>query len=160
MTTLEELAAELEMVKSSTPTLEEQFFSTVIPCWNNGIDRLPEATAMTLAVAPWPMRILSVAISWEYWNLTASDTAYWKGELNRGTGPGGFTPFAAKTTQNTGGLAGGGIAARRAWTFDSANWGTAADLAAGDLLRITWTPYGGVAALDLPLTATVGYRAL
>lgn len=159
MPTTDELAADLEAVKASTPTLEELCFSMVIPCWNNGIDKLPSATAMTLLVAPMPLRVLSVACSWEYWNLAASDAAYWKGELSKGNGA-GYSVFATKTTQNTGAYAGGGIVARRAWTFDSANWGNA-DLAQNDLLRLSWSPTGAPASdLDMPFTLTIRARPL
>jgi hypothetical protein len=157
--TLEELAADLEAVKASVPTLEELNFSFTLPCWNGGVDRLSTANAITMYVAPMPSRILSVALSWEYWNLPANETAYWKFELNKGTGPAGFATFATRTTQSTGANANGSIVARKAWTFDAAAWGNA-DLNTGDLLRLTVSPVGTVNDLDLPLTATVRYRAL
>ena len=151
--TVDELAEQV-------PSLEDLLFSATIPCWNNGADKIAAATAMTLLVAPIPVRILSVSLSFEYWNLAASDSAYWKMTLNKGDGPGGFADIATKTTQATGANAGGAITARKAWPLDSANWGPA-DLAAGDLLRMTVSPVGSPASdFDLPFTATVRYRPL
>lgn len=152
MTTVDELAAQ-------TPSLEELLTSTLVPCWNGPIDRLSTANAMTLLVAPIPLRILSVAISWEYWNLAASDTAYWSANLNKGTGPTGFASIATRTTQNTGANANGPVVARKPWTFDAAAWGNA-DLAAGELLRVTFSPAGTVNDLDMPFTVTTRYRPL
>ena len=160
--TLEELAAEVAALKTQVPTLEEQLFSTVIPCWNNGADKIEGPTAVTLLVAPIPLRVLSVAFSWEYWTLAASDTRFWRAELNKGTGPGGFTVFATRSTQITGAHAGGGVTARKAWTFDAAAWTPGgADLAAGELLRVTASPIGDpLSSWDLPMTATIRYRPL
>lgn len=153
MPTIDELAA-------CTPTLEELIFSTVIPCWNNGADKIGSATAMTLLVAPIPLRVLSCALSFEYWSLAASDTRYWTAELNAGTGPLGFRSVATRSTRNTGATANGGVTARKAWTFDAAAWGPA-DLGAGELLRLTATPVGDpVTDWDLPMTATLRYRPL
>jgi hypothetical protein len=159
MPTVDELAADLESFKQTVPTLEEQLFSVVIPGWNNGADRLASANAMTLLVAPIPLRVLSVGVSWDYWNLPASDTKYWEGKLDKGSASTSWTEIARKTTQNTGAYAGGAVTARAAWTFDSANWGNA-DLLSGQLLRLVWTPYGTPSDLDMPFTVTVRYRAL
>ena len=159
MTTIEELAADLETVKGSTPTLEDLLFSTVVPCWNNAADKLTGANAMTLLVAPIKLRVLSIALSWEYWSLAASDVNYWTLTVKKGSNPAGWTTIATRTTQNTGANANGAVAARSAWTFDAAAWGDA-DLNIGDLLRVDFAPTGSVAALDLPFTATIRYRAL
>ena len=153
MTTVDELAEQV-------PSLEDLLFSAVVPCWNNGADKITAATAMTLLVAPIPVRILSVSLSFEYWSLAAWDVAYWKMELNHGDAIAGYTTFATRTTQITGANANGGIVARKAWTFDAAAWGSA-DLAAGELLRMTVTPVGSPASdFDMPFTATVRYRPL
>lgn len=159
MTTLEEVAADLETVKGSTPTLEDLLFSMVVPCWNNAADKLTSANAMTFLVAPIKVRVLSIALSWEYWSLGASDTAYWTMTAKKGNNAAGWATLATRSTQNTGGVANGGIAARTAWTFDAAAMGDA-DLNVGDLLRVDFAPTGSVAALDLPFTATIRYRAL
>lgn len=159
MPTIDELAAELAALKEQVPSLEELQFSTVVPCWNNGVDKFASATAMTLLVAPIPLKVLSVALSFEYWSLAANDSAYWKMTLNKGSGT-SFADVATRTTQNTGANANGPIVARKAWTFDAAAWGDA-ELAAGDLLRMTASPVGSPAAdFDLPYTATIRYRPL
>lgn len=159
MPTIDELAAELEQVKTSTPTLEEQLFSQMVPCWNNGVDRLSNANAMTFLVAPIPLRVLSISMSWEYWSIAASNTNYWTLTARKGNNSAGWGVIAARSTQSTGGNANGPVAARTAWTFDGASWGDA-DLAAGDLLRIDFAPTGSPADLDMPFTITVRYRAL
>lgn len=158
--TLEELAADVTALREQVPTLEDLLLSTVVPCWNNGLDKVSGATAFTLLVAPIPMRILSVALSFEYWSLPASDTNYWSVELNRGDAIKGYTAIATRTTQTTGANANGAITARKAWTFDAAAWASA-DLAAGDLLRMTAAPGGSPASdFDMPFTATIRYRPL
>lgn len=159
MATADEVAADLAAFKEQVPTLEEQLCSMTVPCWNNGVDKISTATAMTLLVAPIPLRVLSCGLSFEYWNLAASDSAYWAMTLNRGDAAAGYLDVARRTTQNTGGDAGGGIVARTPWTFDGANWANA-DLAAGDLLRLTVSPAGSPAAFDMPFTATIRYRPL
>lgn len=163
MPTTDELAAEIATLKTQTPTLEELLTSTTVSCWRAAgapSTYITGVTALTLLVAPIPLRILSVALSFEYMNLTAHDVNYWKADLNRGDGPGGFTTFATRSTQVTGANANGGIVQREAWTFDAAAW-TSSDLSVGDLLRVTFTPFGNPAAdIGLPMTATIRYRPL
>lgn len=160
MTTIDEVAADLATFKTQVPTLEEQLWSTVVPCWNNGADKLTSATAMTLLVAPIPLRVLSVALSFEYWNLAAHDSSYWRMTLGKGNAVAGYSDIAVKSTQNTGANANGAIVARKAWTFDSAAWASA-DMQAGDLLRLTVAPLGNPASdFDMPFTATIRYRPL
>lgn len=159
MTTIDEVAADLEAVKGATPTVEELLFSTVVPCWNNAADKLTSANAMTLLVAPIPLRVLSIALSWEYWNIAASDTTFWTLTAKKGSNATAWDVVATRSTQNTGANANGAVTARKAWTFDAAAWGDA-DLAAADLLRIDFAPTGSVAALDLPFTCTIRYRPL
>lgn len=160
MPSLDELAAQVAALQESVPTLEDLLFSTTIPSWGSTTPActLTASTRLTLMVAPMPVRILSVALSPEYQTLAASDTAYWTAALERGSG-GSFPDLAVRSTQATGPNAGGGLAQRAPWTFDAAAW-AGADLAAGDLLTVNWYPTGGVAALQLPQTYTVRYRAL
>lgn len=159
MTTIDDLAAELEAVKASTPTLEELLFSQMVPCWNNGADRLYSGNAMTFLVAPIPLRILSISMSFEYWSIAASDSNYWTLSARKGSNATVWETFAERSTRNTGGTANGGVTGRTPWTFDGAVWGDA-DFAAGDLLRMDFVPTGNPADLDMPFTITVRYRAL
>ena len=159
MTTVDEVAADLAEFKTQVPTLEEQLFSLLVPCWNNGADKLTNANAMTFLVAPFPLRVLSIALSWDYWSLPANDSNYWSLTARRGSNPSGWVVVATRTTQSTGGNANGGVTARKAWSFDAAAWASA-DLLAGDLLRVDFTPVGAVADLDMPFTVTVRYRPL
>lgn len=159
MTTIEELEARLAVVETSTPTLEEQLFSMLVPCWNGLQDKISTANAMTFLAAPIPLRVLSIALSWEYWNLAASDANFWTMTARKGSNVTTWADIAKRSTQNTGANAGGPVVARKAWTFDAAAWGDA-DLATGDLLRIDFAPTGSVAALDMPFTATIRYRPL
>jgi hypothetical protein len=157
--TIEELATELETVKASTPTLEEQLFSQMVPCWNNGADKLTSGNAMTFLVAPIPLRVLSISMSFEYWSIAVSNTHFWTLSARKGNNVTGWDTFAARSTQSTGGNANGPVSPRTAWTFDGASW-TNADFAAGDLLRVDFVPTGSPAALDMPFTISIRYRAL
>lgn len=162
MPTTDELAADLAALRDSVPTLEEQLFSTTIPCWGTTPGgSITTSNRITLLVAPIPLRILSVAISWDYQTLTASDTAYWTCALEHGNNASGsgFPDLAVRSTQNTGANANGGIASRVPWTFDAAAWAST-DIAAGELLTVNWIPTGSPAALQFPQTYTVRYRSL
>jgi hypothetical protein len=155
-----------EELAEQVPSLEELLFANTVCCWTNSsqtpIRDITGAVWMTLMFAPIPVRILSVTLSWEYWNLAASDTAYWSADLAvRGPSTSGdYDVFATKTTQLTGATANGPVVARQAWSFDSANW-TTADLQAGDALMLKPAPVGSPASnWRLPMTATVRYRPL
>lgn len=156
--TLEELEEFATTWSSKTPTLEELMFTLSIPNWNGSTD-VTAATRFTLLIAPVPVRVLSVDISFEYWTLVSSPTAYWQATLEKGTGPAGFPDIANRDTQATGANANGPIVSRQAWNFDAATWANA-DLAKGELLCVTWSKVGTPAALHLPMTATVRYRPL
>jgi hypothetical protein len=158
MITTNELAAQLAALRQQTPTLEELLVTTAFQSWK-GATELTTATRFTLLIAPIPVRILSVAVSFEYCSIAASETSYWTGVLEHGDGPAGFPDIAARSTRGTGANANGGITARKAWTWDAATWGRA-DLAVGELLTVTWTPTGTPAALHLPALYTIRYRAL
>lgn len=158
MVTTDELAAQLAELRRQTPTLEELLVTASFQSWKGATD-LTKAVRFTLLVAPIPVRILSVAVSFEYWSIASSETSYWTGVLEQGDGQAGFPDIAARSTRGTGANANGGITARKAWTWDAAAW-TGADLAAGELLTVTWTPTGTPAALSLPALYTIRYRAL
>ncbi|GAA3228865.1 hypothetical protein [Actinocorallia longicatena] len=158
MATVEELAAQIAVLREQIPTLEDLLFSVGIQTWDGG-PSVAEGTRFTLMAAPFPLRVLSVAVSFEYFSLAASDTVYWKGVLEKGTGPEGFPDIAARTTRPTGADANGPITARVPWTWDAAAWSDA-DLAKGQLLTVNWTPVGRPAALRLPALYTVRYRPL
>ncbi|GAB3667044.1 hypothetical protein GCM10027589_32570 [Actinocorallia lasiicapitis] len=154
----EDLAAELAALKSRTPTLEELVFCVGIQSWVKGAE-VGEATRFTLMAAPFPLRVLSVSVTFEYFSLAASETAYWSAVLEKGTGPKGFPDIAARTTRSKGADANGPITARVPWTWDAATAGDA-DLAAGELLAVNWTPVGSPPKLKLPALYTVRYRPL
>jgi hypothetical protein len=158
MVTTDELAAQLAELRRQTPTLEELLVTASFQSWKGATD-LTKPVRFTLLVAPIPVRILSVAVSFEYWTIAASETSYWTGVLEQGDGQAGFPDIAARSTRSTGANANGGITARKAWTWDAAAW-SGADLAAGELLTVTWTPTGTPAALSLPALYTIRYRAL
>jgi hypothetical protein len=160
--TTDELAADLAAVKASTPTIEELIVTTPICCWTSGTTPARDITSavwITLLTAPIPLRILSVALSFEYWSLAASDTAYWQAELARHDAS-AFTVFAVRTSQITGPNANGPVTSRQPWTFDAAAWGSA-DLATGESLTLRPTPIGSPASSwRLPMLATIRYRPL
>jgi hypothetical protein len=163
---IDDLDEQVSTLQLSTPTLEEQMFSTVIPSWNGGTT-FTSGPRMTLLVAPFPMRIQAVGISIEYTTLAAgqpavagSNTNYWRLTLERGLPSGSFPDIVSKTTQLTGAEAGGAIATRKAWTFDSGNWNADRDLAKDDLLCLLWADTGTPTTVRLPMTVTVRYSAL
>jgi hypothetical protein len=160
------LAGRVTTLETSTPTLEEQLFSTVITTWN-GSTTFTSGPRMTLMAAPFPLRVLGVDLSIEYSSLgsgqpaiVGSNTNYWRLTLERGLPTGAFPDMASKTTQLTGAEAGGEILTRKAWSFDSANWNGDRDLDKGDLLCLLWADTGNPTTVRLPMTATVRYAAL
>lgn len=161
-----EAESELSALQLSTPTLEEQLFSTVITSWN-GATTFTSGPRMTLLAAPFPMRILGCDISIEYTTLgsgqpaiVGSNTNYWRLTLERGLPSGSFPDMVSKTTQLTGAEAGGAISTRKCWSFDSGNWNGDRDLAKGDLLSLLWADTGTPTPVRLPMVATVRYAAL
>lgn len=163
---VDDLDASVSTLQLSTPTLEEQLFSTTIPSWNGGTT-FTSGPRMTLMVAPFPVRILGADISIEYTTLAAgqpavvaSNTNYWRLTLERGLPDGSFPDMASKRTTVSGVESGGAILTRRCWSFDSADWNTNRDLAKGDLLSLLWAGIGTPTTVRLPMTVTVRYAAL
>lgn len=158
--------ADMMAVKTATPTLEELLFSTVITLWN-GSTTFTAGPRMTLMVAPFPVRVLGVDLSFEYTTLASgqpavvgSNTNYWRLTLERGLPSGSFPDICSKSTQISGAEANGAIFTRKAWSFDSANWNGDRDLDKGDLLCLLWADTGNPTPVRLPMTATVRYAAL
>jgi hypothetical protein len=156
--TLASLQAEIDTLKTQVPTLEDLFFPVSITSWKGSDDKpiclVPWSFRSTLLPAPINVSVLSVALSFDYFMLGASDSVYWQAALEVGSGS-SWTPVATRTTQSTGPNANGGITARTPWTFDSATGPTPIAVQQGQLLAITWTPVGGPAALKLPMTVTI-----
>ena len=158
---LAELESEVIQVKQTTPILEELCFSYGIQSWVDGIGsvtRSPLNHRVTIGIAPMAMRVLSAAVSFEYWNCPASNTDYWEVSLEKGSGA-SFPNIAFTTTQSSGANANGGIVARTAWTLDSANWGDA-DMAKNQLLAVNLSRIGNPPTIFYPATWTVRYRPL
>lgn len=118
--------------------------------------------------APYPMHVRSLAlVTWTGAAITTSDTAYWRVVLRKAPAAGGAAiDIAYKTTRvtATGGTpnypAGSTWTPRVAWTFDTAQFGAAADLAAGDILYLATLPIGTPGAIAGAFAATVGYLPL
>ncbi len=158
---LEELEAVVLQLQTTTPTLEEQWFSHGVQGWvdaNGLINRSVGGHRSTIMVAPVACRVLSAVVSFEYFGCPESDTAYWSLGLQKGSGT-SFTDITTKSTQITGANANGEITPRTAWSFDSGNWGNA-DLAAGQLLVVNFTRVGSAPNILYPATYTVRYRPL
>lgn len=153
--TPEDVQAELALTKTQTPTLEELLFTQSLQRFN-GADSITGSPAWTFFVAPIKCKILSVALMWEYLNIPVSDTSYWRLTLQKGEAVGGWTDVAARSTQNTGANANGGIVARKAWTFDAAAWGDGV-LLPGQGMRIAFSPTGSPPALTFPVCLTGRY---
>jgi hypothetical protein len=156
--TPEDVQANLDTFKEAVPTFEEQIFSTCMATWNG--DALVDYDhVITVMVAPISLRVLSVALVWDYFSITASDTNYWRARIRAGDATKPYKYIAARSTQKTGAETNGDIVARKAWTFDAAAW-TDVDLVPGDLLQLHMTQGGVPAQLRYPMTATVRYAAL
>lgn len=163
MPTTDELAAQLGELQIQVPTIEDLICTVSIPGWSSSGGTLSaslgSSTRFTLMTLNVPVRILSVAVSFEYFSLGASDTSYWTCFLEKGNEAAGFPDIAARSTQNTGANANGAIVKRTPWTFDAAAWGNA-DVAAGELLAVNWAPTGSVANLEFPVNYTIRYQPL
>jgi hypothetical protein len=158
--TLEELEAAFLQFRDQVPTLEGLMTNTAIQSWNGYTD-ITTNTRYTLMAPLIPVRILGVAVSFEYWTQAGSDTSFWTGAIEHGTNATGFPDMAVKTTQLTGALANGGITQRTPWTWDAESW-TTTDVAAGELLTVNWYAAGAPApsALHFPALYTIRYREL
>lgn len=154
----DDVQANLDQLKTEIPTLEEQMFSTCLATWN-GDQYVNYDFIATLLIAPIRMRLLSLAMAWDYYNLPVSDTNYWRLRARIGDNSGTYKYVAARSTQKTGAETNGGITARVAWTFDAAAWGNA-DMEPGDLLQLHCTQGGTPAQMRFPATITARYAAL
>ena len=154
--TIDSVNADLQTLKTQVPSLEDMTpLSVRIECLDSAGSATTRTTgsyATTVLVAPYPLKVLSMAISFDNWSLTSSDTAYWDCQIKRWSAGVG-TLLAERTTQSTGALANGGITPRVAWTFDSAPW-VDTTFAAGELLLVRWAPTGSPALQQLPSTYT------
>lgn len=177
MTTIEELDAEVTQLQQAvsalqqnvltlqqtTLTLEDGSLNSVrvnsLPD-GNGVPqtRIPWSHADTLFIAPYPLTVLSVSVSFEGWSLPANDTSYWGCQVKRWVNNTG-TVMADRTTQINGALANGGITSRTAWVFDSAPWADV-PLSTNDLLLLRWYPVGSPASQMLPCTYTFRVQPL
>lgn len=147
------LSAQLSAVVGTAASVEELTISVVLDTWLN--QRTPGSDRnLTLWIAPFPCRIMWVALSFDYMSKAASDTDYVTFRFDRLAG-GAATTLVDKTTQATGGEA---ITARTAWDFTQNAW-TTADFAAGNLLTMSLN-VAGTATIELPMTATIRYRPL
>ncbi len=138
------------------PTLEGLAQSLNFQTWTVGSSIVRTMSAgfrQCLYVSPGiASRVLYAGLVFDYTTIAASDTAYWKADLQVGSG-GTWTTVATKTTQVNGALANGGITARVPWTFESANW-SGSDLTPGQVLAINWSAVGGPPDLKFPMTVT------
>jgi hypothetical protein len=149
-----------EELAEQVPSLEELYAIASFPSWvTSGTPVASQSSGFrqTLFVPTGvPVRILGVALSFEYWNLAASDTNYWMATAEIGSGT-NWPDHAVRTTQNTGGTANGGITARTPWTFDAAAWSPDPIVAPGQALAMLWTKFGSPAAFAFPVTYTIRY---
>lgn len=146
--------AGLDALKQLVPTQEEMLFSTELASWNGTWDPTGAFLA-SIMVAPFDMDILSVGLVFDYFNLAASNSAYWQATIRFGNDAGNTT-VATRSSESTGADSNGAIVARRPWTFDGATW-SSRRLKAGQCLQIGFSPAGSPAALNLPAAVTVRY---
>lgn len=161
-TQVTQLRTDFDTLKGQVHTREEAVFQVSHTGWPvNGsiVQLLSTSFRFGMFVAPFPCKILSLAMVFDYWTIAASDTNYWQISLEKSSDGTTFPDIVNKSTQNTGALAGGGITGRKSWSLDSGAWGDAT-LNTGDVLDVLWTPHGSPAALKLPVLYTGRYAAL
>lgn len=151
--TLRAALHDLETYRTQTPSLEELICTMTIPAWN-GASELGASTVMSLMVAPFTLRILSFAISFDYAHIDTDDTDYWEFTLRTyPVGGGRSTTLATRTTQPTGANGGGAITQRSGWWFTNLD----VRLDAGELLALGTAVEGAAGPISLPITCTLRY---
>lgn len=148
-----------EELATQVPSLEELWAVSEVSCLTVGPNLAVSRTSgfrKTIWVGgAAPVKILGLYLSFDYWSLPASDSAYWCFSADIGAG-GSHSPCAKRCTRITGADANGGIVARTPWTFDGAAWGDST-LSAGQILSLNISPVGAVAAITFPMTVGIRY---
>lgn len=162
-----ELTDAVDEVAGTALTIEDAFttvsLQTSSGAWSNTAD-----VSAPIFAAPYPMLVRSLAlVTWSGGAISTSDTAYWRAVLRKApAGGGAAVDIAYKTTRVTasGGTpnypAGSTWTPRIAWTFDTAQFGAAAALNAGDILYLATLPVGTPGAIAGAIIATIGYQPL
>lgn len=144
--------ADLSQYQASTPTLEElivagmfdsingQRGSSTVTTWSKTATPQPIADAFILGlfVAPFDMKVLGCDLTWEYWNLGASDQNYWTINI-QALETSTTTVLATRETTASGTNSNGSIVARRPWSFDAASW-VDHTIVKGGLVQMSATP--------------------
>lgn len=144
---------DLAQYQASTPTLEELMIAGGMDSFNGSRGQngktswststtpppIADAFVMTMFAAPIDMKINSFDLTWEYWNLSASDTNYWTMTIQANIG-GTVTELAVRNTTATAGTnSNGSIVARTPWSFDAASW-TDLTIPKGALIQLKSVP--------------------
>lgn len=114
-------------------------------------------------VAPFPLRLTSVAlVAWGA-GVAKSDTAYWNVQVRAlNVAATEHTVITEKTTKTTptGVLQPGeDITSRKPWKFDTATF-MSRDCAAGETINVSFFITGAAPAIGGPVSITIGYRPL
>lgn len=160
----DEAEADANMLTADTVTLDELSVSAFVPAWTStsGVlsPTVPGAGAglwQTIFIAPFVLRVHSVALCWEYWSIAASNSKYWEFAASRMHWHGGtndWDSIGSNTTQISGDNAGGAVVPRTSRTI------TVDDdvvCAAGDLVLVGFIPHGSPAQMNYSVAVTVSY---
>lgn len=138
-----------------TPSVEELVAPVHLPV--EAIDSSdPKTLFYPLLAAPFPLVIRQVSLVTLRPGVSTSDTDYWTVDIRRVEDGTDFSTFATKTTEATGGEE---IEQYVPWTYDAVTFGSAAEIAAGDVVYIRFTASGSPDNIRDPLV-TLRYEPL
>lgn len=144
----------------STASVDELIFTSRHDCGYAGTSAIVEfttTTSHTVMVAPFPLEITSVVLSFERFSIERHASNYVRAWPQKGR-DGVNTPMAAQKNTSTG-SGGEAIATRKAWSLTDGGI-TDGKMAKDDLLMIVLGVTGAPGPIQYPFTATVKYRPL
>lgn len=134
----------VQAAMSSAVSTDELFTSIVLGS---------SPTITTLMVAPYPMRITTITMTFDQMTLASNATNYMTATFRKYAATG--TVMVAKTSTME------GIAPRVPWRFDSLSWTEAArNLATGDAINLGFGAAGTGSTTTFPVNITIGYVPL
>ena len=134
----------VQAAMSQTVNSDELFTSVVLGA---------SPTITTLMIAPYPLRITTITMAFDSFNLAANSTNYMTATFRKYTTTG--TVLVSKSTSTE------GITARKPWRFDAVSWTESArNLAEGDALNLGFGSAGTGSTVTFPVNITIGYEPL
>lgn len=146
-------------------TLDDLYVTTYVPAWVSAggsiSATLPGSNSaglwQTVFIAPFPVRVRKVSLSFEYWGTSVSNTAYWEFGVSHMHWTGDsrtWRSFGTSTTQASGDNAGGAVTPRKGRPL---NVDAERLIATGDLVLVGFFPHGNPADMHYAATITLSY---